>query len=160
MHQHFYLHLLLSLPLLSSPWSHKQPVKSNCVSAFPCMLASNPVGPTIIIPWIKHHYTTMISGDHRCSQASVCLSQRAVCGSSHTQCPSKSHSVLPALSEGLCMRSLCIMGNAGHAWPYTWHLKKLFYCSWHLKKLFHSIKRPVVLFQLFSYTQMYPFNYD
>lgn len=29
-----------------------------------------------------------------------------------------------------------------------------------LNKLFHSRERPVMLFQLFSYTQMYPFNYD
>lgn len=29
-----------------------------------------------------------------------------------------------------------------------------------LNKLFHSRERPVMLFQLFSYTQMYPFNCD
>lgn len=152
MHQHFYLHLLLSLPLFLSPWSHKQPVKSICVSASPCMFTSNPVEPTITIPWIKHDYAAITSCDHRYSQASVCSLPRAMCGfgsTSHIQCPSKSHSELPAgPSEELCMRSLRVMGNAGHSWPYTWHLKKLF----------HSRKKPVMLFQLFSYVQMYLFN--
>lgn len=123
-----------------------------CVSASLHMFTSNPVDPTIIIPWTKHPCTTITSCNHRHSQASVCLPHRATCGfssTSHIQCPSKSHCVLPAgLSEGFVW---------GHC--VSWAMLLMPDLTL-LNKLFHSRERPVMLFQLFSYTQMYPFNYD
>lgn len=117
-HQHFYLHLFLSLPLLSFPWSHKQPVKSNCVSTFPCMFTSHPVDPTIIIPWIKHHNTTITSCNHRFSQALV-WDYIGQCVCLAWPVTSNVHPRATLCSQQICQRALYeVTVCHGQCWPW------------------------------------------